>query len=92
MVSQGKYAEAGPLYERSLTIRKKVLDPDHPEIAISLNNCAGLLQEKVRAVRIVDEISGVLWVCSAQRPTQHVSSLTASFALARHIPGQTRGR
>ncbi|CAN0588611.1 unnamed protein product, partial [Ectocarpus sp. 12 AP-2014] len=40
---QGKYEEAEPLYVRSLAIREKVLDPDHPDVALSLNNWAGLL-------------------------------------------------
>ncbi|CAN0448690.1 unnamed protein product, partial [Laminaria digitata] len=38
---QGKYAEAKPLYERSQAIREKVLGPEHPEVAQSLNNRAG---------------------------------------------------
>jgi len=38
------YAQAGPLYERALAIREKVLGPEHPEIATSLANLALLLQ------------------------------------------------
>jgi tetratricopeptide (TPR) repeat protein len=40
--SQGKYAEAEPLYKRSLKIREKALGKDHPYVATSLNNL-GLL-------------------------------------------------
>ena len=40
---QGKFAEAEPLYERSQVIREKVLGPEHPDVAQSLNNRAGLL-------------------------------------------------
>ncbi|CAN0339491.1 unnamed protein product, partial [Scytosiphon promiscuus] len=43
---QGKYDEAGPLYERSLTIREKAYGPDHPEVATALNNWAVVLQEQ----------------------------------------------
>ncbi|CAM9588227.1 unnamed protein product, partial [Laminaria digitata] len=43
-VAQGNYAVAGPLFERSLTIREKALGPEHPDVATSLNNLAGLLQ------------------------------------------------
>ena len=39
---QGKYAEAEPLYRRSLAIREKSLGPDHPDFARSLNNLAEL--------------------------------------------------
>ncbi len=39
---QGKYAEAEPLYQRSLAIGEKTLGPEHPQVAMSLNNLAGL--------------------------------------------------
>ncbi len=39
---QGRYAEAEPLYKRSLAIREKVLGPEHPGVAQSLNNLAAL--------------------------------------------------
>lgn len=44
---QGKYEEAEPLFERSLAIREKALGPDHPDVAESLNNWAGLLEIQV---------------------------------------------
>ena len=40
--SQGRYAEAQPLYERSLAIWEQTLGADHPSVATSLNNLAGL--------------------------------------------------
>ena len=40
--SQGRYADAEPLYKRSLAIREKALGPDHPDVATSLNNLAEL--------------------------------------------------
>ena len=40
--AQGKYAEAEPLYQRSLRIREKALGREHPDIALSLNNLATL--------------------------------------------------
>ncbi len=40
------YAEARPLYERALAINEKVLGPDHPDTALSLNNLALLLQDQ----------------------------------------------
>ena len=39
---QGRYAEAEPLYKRSLAIDEKALGPDHPDVASSLNNLAEL--------------------------------------------------
>ena len=40
--TQGRYAEAEALYQRSLTIREKALGPEHPDVAGSLNNLAEL--------------------------------------------------
>ena len=41
---QGKYAEAEPLYKRSLAIREKALGLEHPDVARSLENYARLLR------------------------------------------------
>ena len=41
--AQGKYAEAEPLYQRALAIWEKALGPDHPNVAVSLENYASLL-------------------------------------------------
>jgi tetratricopeptide (TPR) repeat protein len=40
--NQGRYADADPLYQRSLAIREKALGPDHLAVAESLNNLAVL--------------------------------------------------
>lgn len=48
MVAQGNYAEAEPLYERSLAIFEKALGPQHPNVAQSLNSLAELLKAQVR--------------------------------------------
>jgi tetratricopeptide (TPR) repeat protein len=36
----GKFAEAREAYERSLEIDERILGPDHPEVAVTLNNLA----------------------------------------------------
>ncbi len=46
---QGKYAEAEPLYKRSLAIREKSLGPGHPLVAQSLENYAALLRKTGRS-------------------------------------------
>lgn len=48
LVYQDKYAEAEPLYERSLAIYIKLNGADHPEVALALNNWAGVLMSQVR--------------------------------------------
>ena len=45
---QGRYAEAEPLYRRSLEIKEKQLGPDHPDVAGSLNNLAILYADQGR--------------------------------------------
>ena len=45
--TQGRYAEAEPLYQRSLGIGKKALGPEHPAVASSLNDLAALLDLQV---------------------------------------------
>ncbi len=44
LYAQGRYAEAEPLYRRSLEIREKALGPEHPNVATSLNIYAALLR------------------------------------------------
>ena len=46
--AQGRYAEAEPLYQRSLAIREKALGPEHPAVATSLENYADLLRKTGR--------------------------------------------
>ncbi len=46
--AQGRYAQAEPLYQRALTIWEKALGPEHPHVATSLNNLAGLYEAQGR--------------------------------------------
>ena len=41
----GRYADAEPLYKRSLAIIEKALGPDHPHVATSLNNLAAYREQ-----------------------------------------------
>lgn len=59
---QGKYAEAAALYERSQSIREKMLDPDHPDLAESLNNRAELLMAQVISLDIILQHVGRMYV------------------------------
>ena len=47
---QGKYAEAEPLYKRSLAIYEEALGPGHPEVGTALNNLALLYERQGRYV------------------------------------------
>ena len=48
--NEGKYEEAEPLFQRALTIREKVLGPEHPHTAQSLNNLAILYYKQGKNV------------------------------------------
>ena len=47
--TQGLYAQAEPLFKRSLAIREQALGPDHPDVAASLHNLAALYRATGRA-------------------------------------------
>ena len=40
----GEYAKAEPLFQEALRIRRKVLGPEHPDVALSLNNLGELYE------------------------------------------------
>jgi Tetratricopeptide repeat len=50
---QGCYSEAEPLVRGCLAIKEKVLGPDHPDVALSLNNLTDLLYAWMRPAQAV---------------------------------------
>jgi hypothetical protein len=48
LYQQGRYADAEPLFKRSLEIREKSLGTDHTDVAISLNSLAILYHAQGR--------------------------------------------
>ncbi len=53
--SQSDFDKAEPLFKRSLSIREKVLGPDHPDVAKILKNIAALYRATGR-VSEADEL------------------------------------
>jgi tetratricopeptide (TPR) repeat protein len=51
LAGAGRYAEAEPLYKRSLATREKSLGPDHPDVAQSLNNLADLYRSQGKYIQ-----------------------------------------
>lgn len=49
---QGKFAEAEPLYQRTLAIAEKAQGPEHPDVAASLNNLAWLYHDRGKFAEI----------------------------------------
>ncbi|MDW8469031.1 MAG: tetratricopeptide repeat-containing protein [Burkholderiales bacterium] len=59
----GEYARALPLLQRSLAIREKALGPEHPAVAQSLNDLAGLYRamgEYARALPLYERSLAIL--------------------------------
>ena len=51
--AQGNYADAAPLFQRSLEIQEMALGPDHPDVVANLNNLAVLARRRPLLVRPV---------------------------------------
>jgi len=45
---EGRYAEAEPLYRQAVAIRERTLGAEHPDVAWSLHNLAGLYRVQGR--------------------------------------------
>jgi hypothetical protein len=66
---QGRYNEAEPLYRRTLAINEKILGPNHPRLALSLNSYADLLRKtgrKREAARLEKRARAILVITSEQ--------------------------
>ncbi|UCE73013.1 MAG: tetratricopeptide repeat protein, partial [Methanomassiliicoccales archaeon] len=48
LYQQGRYSEAAKVAEEALSVAEKTFGPDHPAVAISLNNLAGLYDSQGR--------------------------------------------
>ena len=92
--AQGRYAEAEPLYRRSLAIEEKALGPDHPDLAISLHNIAGLYRAQGRYAEAEPPLEPAeAWVAYDAREattaqTQFLGSasfLLNAFEIVRHL-------
>jgi hypothetical protein len=53
-----RLAEAEPLFRRALAIDEKSFGPDHPEVAMDLNNLAGLLPAPPTGLAEAEPLSG----------------------------------
>ncbi|TVQ24673.1 MAG: tetratricopeptide repeat protein, partial [Leptolyngbya sp. DLM2.Bin15] len=69
--SMGRYGEAEPLYARSLSIAEQQLGVDHPAVATSLNNLAGLYRSMGRYGEAEPLYIRALDIQSKTLPTEH---------------------
>lgn len=99
--AQGKYAEAEAIFERLLTIQESTLGPDHPDVATSLHDMAGLLELQVRVGYIPIQLELAVSVCFvadrlplfiARTPLllRRATMMTPNHSLGGHRPYERR--
>ena len=84
----GKYTEAEPLYRRALAINEKQLGPEHPDVAISLNNLAGLFHAQGKYAEAEPLYRRALAINEKQLGPEHPSIATSLNNLAELLRAQ----
>ena len=84
---QGDLAGARPLYERALAICEKVLGPEHPDTATSLNNLALLLQDQGDLAGARPLFERALAICEKALGPEHPDTATSLNNLAILLAG-----
>ncbi|MBD1852490.1 tetratricopeptide repeat protein [Leptolyngbya sp. FACHB-711] len=79
---RGQYAEAEPLYQRSLEIREAQLGKDHPDVAESLSNLAVLYKNQGRYSEAEPLLQRSLEICEAQLGKDHPAVAASLNGLA----------
>ncbi len=81
--AQGKFAEAAPLYERSMAIREKAVGPEHSDLVGTLNGLADLYraQGKFAEAEPLYRRSLAVWERVLGREHPHVATSLEKYAL-----------
>ncbi|MBV9710840.1 MAG: tetratricopeptide repeat protein, partial [Ktedonobacteraceae bacterium] len=75
--TQGKYAEAEPLYKRALAIYEEIQGARHPDAAMSLHNLAGLYYAQGKYVEAEPLAKRALTVYEQILGPTHPDTITA---------------
>jgi tetratricopeptide (TPR) repeat protein len=91
LTASARYGAAEPLLRRTLAIDEAAYGPDHPSVAIDLNNLAGLLQHTNRLAEAEPLIRRVVAIFEASLGEDHPDVATAlnNLALLLHDTGRT---
>ncbi|MBX3327352.1 MAG: tetratricopeptide repeat protein [Nitrospira sp.] len=84
----GKYTEALPLYREALAIREKVLGPEHPHTAASLNNLAVLHHAQGQDTQAHPLLQRVLVIYEKLFGAEHPATATSLNNLAELYEAQ----
>ena len=91
--TQGKYAEAEPLYQRALRITETALGPDHPSVAIRLNNLALLYKTQGKYAEAEPLYQRSFWILVHGLGTEHpyVQQSFGNYQAFLEASGQPHG-
>ena len=73
---RAQYAEAEPLYQRAIAIDEKALGPEHPNLAIKLNNLALLYEAQEKYEEAKPLFQRALAIYEQKFGTNHPSTRT----------------
>jgi hypothetical protein len=82
MQGQGELDAARALYQRALFIKEAALGPNHPSVAATLNNLAGLLHQQGVHVQAKDLIKRSIAIRQAVLPEEHPDTIGSQAGLA----------
>jgi tetratricopeptide (TPR) repeat protein len=81
--SQGRYEEAEPLYEQALELSQRNLGENHPDVANSLNNLAGLYYSLADNTKAEPLYLQALELCERVLGENHPNTITIRKNLKR---------
>jgi tetratricopeptide (TPR) repeat protein len=88
LFAQGKYAQAQPLYEKALEIRRRLLTDDHPDTAQSYNNVAGNLNAQGKYAQAQPLFEKALKICRRLLTDDHPNSAKSYENVAANLNAQ----
>src|SRR5439155_97289 len=90
--AQGKYAEAQPLFEKTLAIWHQVLGEAHPDTALSYNNVASNLQAQGKYSEAQPLAEKALAICRQMLGEAHTDTATSYNCVAFNLNAQGKTR
>ena len=84
LADKGDYAAAGPLYREAVVMRRKLLGDEHPDVAESLKNLAGVLERRGEYAEAEELVRESLRICDSKlNPNDRLRFLAATVLAAR---------
>jgi hypothetical protein len=87
--AQARWKEAEPLMRRALTIDENSYGPDHPNVAMNLNNLAALLQDTNRLSEAEPLMRRGLGIFEKSFGPDHPNTVTVSRNLEALVEAKT---